>query len=237
MIWLHKQRTEQPTRTRQAGEAAECCMAHYFERAFESSRDVDVLNGLRVPIKGHDAFQIDHLLIHRHGMVIVETKSVTTKVRINRRGEWLRHYEGEWKGMECPIQQAKRQAEALRALLIQNKARLRDRKLFGLLQGGFQHCPIECLAGISNDGIIERETREFDHCVLKAEKIVDRVRQITGEHARHGSLLSAPNGDKGNYILTDQERTRVCEFLKSRHEPLTPYVENRSRIHAGSLDR
>jgi hypothetical protein len=212
-------------------------MAFYFERAFESSKDVDVLNGLRIQLKDHDAVQIDHLLIHRHGMVIVETKSVSTKVHVNRRGEWSRYYEGHWKGMDCPLQQAKRQAEALRALLIQSKARLRDRKLFGLLQGGFQRCPIECLVGISNDGIITMENRDFENHVMKAERIVDRVRQIAGEHARHGSLLSAPNGDKGNYILTEQERTRVCEFLKSRHEPLTPYVENRSRIHAGSPDR
>ena len=54
-----------------AGRKAEGQIAFYLKRAFEHG----------------DAAQIDHLVFHRWGMILVESKSVTGTVRVNEHGE------------------------------------------------------------------------------------------------------------------------------------------------------
>ena len=57
----------------QAGFAAEKQMAFYLKRGFGEDPKVLVLNGLRI-VQGNDAAQIDHLLLHEYGMIIIESK-------------------------------------------------------------------------------------------------------------------------------------------------------------------
>lgn len=38
-------------------------------------------------------------MLHRSGAVIIESKSVTSAVRINERSEWARAWNGRWSGM------------------------------------------------------------------------------------------------------------------------------------------
>ena len=68
-------------------------MAHYLQRAFAADVDIHVLHDLRLEDAeqpGDDgspgACQIDHLVVHRWGMFIVESKSVTEEVRIRSDG-------------------------------------------------------------------------------------------------------------------------------------------------------
>ena len=68
-----------------AGYEAEKQMAFYLHRAFADEKHIAVLNGIRLQ-KDNDVCQIDHLIVHEYGMVIVESKSVTSKVKINEDG-------------------------------------------------------------------------------------------------------------------------------------------------------
>ena len=68
-------------------------MAHYLHRHFADDAEVHVLHDLRLrdpeqPEQTGDAgrCQIDHLLIHRWGMFIIESKSVTSEVRVRPDG-------------------------------------------------------------------------------------------------------------------------------------------------------
>ena len=94
--------------------------AQYFpknlrlKRYFGDSRDLFIINDLHLDDLG-DKAQIDHLIIHKFGFLIIESKSVSTTVSINDYGEWTRHYNGQ-QGMQSPISQAKLQASALRGL-------------------------------------------------------------------------------------------------------------------------
>jgi hypothetical protein len=58
-----------------AGRKAEEQMAHYLLRFFGKSESVDVLNGIRIEIDGEIA-QMDHIVLHPLGILIVESKSV-----------------------------------------------------------------------------------------------------------------------------------------------------------------
>jgi hypothetical protein len=74
-----------PTHPRlRAGFEAERQMAHYLHRAFATSADLYVINDLRLvdPEQPEQdgspgVAQIDHLVLHRYGAFIVESKSVT----------------------------------------------------------------------------------------------------------------------------------------------------------------
>ena len=76
-------------RFERAGAKAEEQMAHYLNRSFREDSKVQVLHGLRIEDSDQPeqngspgVCQIDHLLVHRWGMFIVESKSVTEEIRV-----------------------------------------------------------------------------------------------------------------------------------------------------------
>ena len=73
------------------GHEAEKQMAFYLKRAFQESNDIFVINDLRIGVND-DIAQIDHLILHRFGFIVVESKSVTSEISINEHNEWIRHY-------------------------------------------------------------------------------------------------------------------------------------------------
>jgi hypothetical protein len=89
-----------------AGRKAEEQMAHYLRRFFGSSADVDVLNYLRIELGGEVA-QMDHLVLHPYGLLIVESKSVSGSVQIKDDGQWIRWFAKQPQGMRSPVTQAK----------------------------------------------------------------------------------------------------------------------------------
>ncbi|MAJ47555.1 MAG: hypothetical protein CMJ57_09555, partial [Planctomycetaceae bacterium] len=115
---LAKNRIDHPPKDRfeAAGIAAEKQLAHYLNRGFGETKHVFIFNDLRVVHNGEVA-QIDHLVLHGSGLVIIESKSVSTSISVNRQGEFTRTYQGKRSGMPSPIEQAKRQGDLLRKLL------------------------------------------------------------------------------------------------------------------------
>ena len=131
----YEQKTTDSEPRQRAGAAAERQMAHYLNRTFSQDPDAHVLHGLRLENRERPeqdgspgVCQIDHLIVHRLGMFIIESKSVTEEVRVRPDGsggdEWSRMYHGKDMGMASPIQQARRQSEFLRAFLQQHRQQL-----------------------------------------------------------------------------------------------------------------
>lgn len=226
-----KDRDERPARDRleAAGFKAERQLAHYLKRAFGDSKDVFVFNDLRV-VRDSEVAQIDHLLLHRSGMVIIESKSVTSEISVNRQGEFVRTFQGRRAGMPSPIEQARRQAELLRRLLDDHAASLLPRSL-GVLQQRFGAFPIDVLVAISDQGIITHQgTRPSE--LLKADAIPERLQAIVTRHARArgitGLLRQALADDKkafdgaGDFNLKAEDAERIANFLLTRHEEPGP---------------
>ena len=84
-------------------------MAHYLDRYFGKHETIHVLHDLGLDFEA-DRAQIDHLVLHSLGAAIIESKSVSTSVRINAANEWERLWEGAWRGMPDPLLQGERQA-------------------------------------------------------------------------------------------------------------------------------
>jgi len=203
-----------------AGDAAEKQMAFYLRRRYADNAEVRVINDLRVERQGEIA-QLDHLVLHKHGMIIIESKSVTGEVHINSQLEFVRIFGRSRSGMPSPIQQAGRQGDLLRELLTDHREALRQKALLGLLQGGFRHCPIDVLVAISDQGIINRPKKDIPE-LHKADQVVDEVDRIIKRHRSGASLVLRQDGKWGLYKFEPGELERICEFLVARHiEPAT----------------
>lgn len=190
---------------RRAGHEAERQMAHYLRRAFGDDPYKFVLNNLRVEREGEVA-QLDHLVVHRHGLIVVESKSVAGQVSVNEQGEWTRWWKGQGRGMASPVLQARRQLDLLLRVLEGHTGDLLDRAMFGLRQRRFDAMRRDVLVAISDGGRISRKGALPE--ALKADQVPDRIRGIIGAA-----------GGFGAFAFSDGELTRLTAFLRTRHQP------------------
>ena len=220
-------------------------MAHYLHRRFKDDPEVSVLHGLRIVDREqpeHDGSpgvcQIDHLIVHRWGMFIVESKSVIQEVRVRPDGsggdEWSRVYQGKETGMPSPIRQARRQSEFLRTLLQRHRQELVGKQPFGLRtiakvtsgtdQRSFKHAPIQLIVAVSDTGRIRRfdgwqePQKPFPVFVTKADLVPDKIVQELQRHRKGASILNLQlKNEHGLWSMKAQEVVTVAEFLTARH--------------------
>ena len=191
---------------RRAGYEAERQMAHYLNRAFGEDPNKFVLNNLRVE-RGGEVAQIDHLLVLRFGLLVVESKSVAGQISVNEHGEWTRWWNRQGRGMPSPVLQGRRQLELLCTLLDEHTAELLERGLFGLKQRTFGAMRREVLVAVSDGGRITRKTEVPE--VVKADQVSGRIQDSVNQ--LRGSLTA--------FAFSDAEMVRICTFLRNRHVP------------------
>lgn len=244
---------------KQAGIDAEKEMAFYLNRSFGEGQEVLVLHGLRLEDRSqpeHDgstgACQIDHLLVHRYGFFIIESKSVTEEVRVRSDcsggDEWTRTYDGKEIGMGSPIRQAQRQSDFLRKFLQRNREDLVGRQSFGFRtiaklrtgtdQRGFKSAPIQIMIAISDNGKIKRKggwkepSEPFQAYVTKADLVTDKITHELERHRKGAKSDSRrKHGKYGMWRMEAPEVKRVAEFLDAQHvdrSAVSPVRPNRT---------
>ncbi len=199
----------------QAGRRAEEQMAFYLRRAFGEDPKIKVLNGLRVERQGEVA-QIDHLLVSTHGFTLIESKSVTTQIRVNAQGEWSRQVGSAWQGMPSPLLQVERQAELLKALLNDHVDQFFRKVL--TIQVTFSSVPFDGLVAISDTGVIQRPRGFATQQVLKADQITSRVQEMNEAYRRASGLFSL-NLKAAGAEFSDKTVTKLTAFLLQQHTP------------------
>ncbi len=210
-----------------AGQQAEQEMAFYLRRAFKDSPALFVFNNLRFQF-GEDVAQIDHLILHKYGVILIESKSVSTKVEVNEHGEWMRWFGGQVQGMPSPILQVQRQGEFFKRYLDAHAEDLLG-KIVGL-QRRFGGMELDILVAISDSGIIGRPRRgkvpPLEE-VCKADQIAGQVRALYERHQKANGLGSLILTKDGGYWWTRDEMQRLQAFLLNRHKPLpgNPFSE------------
>lgn len=232
MICKERDKHEHPDHDKfsAAGAKAEEQMAFYLRRAFADSKDVRVFNDLRFADESDDAVQIDHLVLHPRGIILIESKSVTSEVRVNKREEWVRVWGGRRSGMPSPIQQTLRQAQQLKKYLQAYREQVRGKMILGTMQKGFGACPFDILVAISDTGVVTREKELPEVC--KADQIVDRVREIVQRHQR-AAVFKPLSLEEGSEHFTDEEIENITKFFLTYHFPLkTATVPQAAQIEA-----
>ncbi|EMI44545.1 nuclease-related domain-containing protein [Rhodopirellula sp. SWK7] len=211
-----------------AGYEAEKQMAFFLRRAFAESDDVLVFNDVTFERNGERA-QIDHLVLHRFGFVIVESKSITGTVEVNQHQEFVRNSGGRRLGMRSPIEQARLQVQLLQKLLNDAKESLRPKKLLGTLQPHFGDERFQVFVAISDKGVIERNGSNPPE-LMKAERVVKEIMEKSSNYQQtqgvKGFVKFVTSGaeeakqlDKHHVgPFTDQEMKLVTDFLTSRYK-------------------
>lgn len=229
---------------RDAGRRAESQMAFYLHRAFANDPEVYVLNNLRLvdpeqpEHTGADgSCQIDHLVLHRWGAFIIESKSVRGALVIRSDGhggsEWSRSSKWETDGIPSPIRQAERQGAFLRVYLQRHRQQLIGKVPIGMRtltkvlrgtdQRGFTRFPIQLIVAVSDSGSIRRvngwkePSEPFQTYVCKADEVPSKITAELSKHAAASSLLAEANGDYGVWSCDKQEVATVSEFLANSH--------------------
>lgn len=195
------------------GYAAEKQMAFYLKRAYQDNNNIQVINDLRLEMN-EDVAQIDHLIIHRFGFIIIESKSVTSKISINAHGEWTRHYPKFTRGIPSPVNQAKRQADFLKNfLMVRSKYLLKKTLVF---QASITDFKFDILVAISDSGIINRARNTKIDEVYKADQVVEAVNDVISNYAgTNKSLLTL----KVNYQFADSSMEKISKYLIQSHKP------------------
>lgn len=194
-----------------AGRRAEEQMAFYLRRFFGASADVDVLNYLRIDLSGEVA-QMDHLVLHPYGLLIVESKSVSDSVQITDDGQWKRWFNKKPTGMPSPITQAKMQASLLKQLLEKTVKQ----------KGFFDQVRLDVLVAISDGGTIQWPKAGALPEVCKADQVPDRISQRVDQFRR---IRSEPD------ILTANHRRAIADLLLKVHKPLERSVHKMQPIN------
>lgn len=147
----------------QAGYRAELEMAFYLRRFFGDNSDVFILHDFSVFHKREKA-QIDHLIIHAGGFIIIESKSVASEIFVDDQMQWSRAYQGKHRGMRSPIVQCQMQE----MLFKDNLKTYCDRK--------WANAPLSALVAISDSGMIRSSVSLGN--VVKADQVPSKIRAI-----------------------------------------------------------
>jgi len=212
-----------------AGRKAEEQIAFYLRRALADEPDIHVFNNLRLAQDG-DAAQMDHLILHAQGLVIIESKSVSDSVEIDAHGRWTRWWNRRPQGMASPIRQAELQADFLLRYL--------DRHALPLLAAlsprpvRFADRRIDVLVAISDRGRINvKKGAEMPPEICKADEVIERLGAIL---SRGGGLSRLLLG--GAAALKPSERLTIAEFLLDHHTPVGGQARKDAKVPPPRLE-
>ncbi|MDY6928088.1 MAG: nuclease-related domain-containing protein [Pseudomonadota bacterium] len=201
-----------------SGKKNEKDVAFHLKRAFLDRSDVEVFNDLQIVVDGESA-QIDHLILHKYGFIIVESKSVKGEVNVNAHGEWSRSYQGKWFGIPSPIQQAENQQKILKMYL-----KSRDKDLLGKLLGlqkGFGGRTYDVLVALSSSALIRRDEipEDINNLIAKADQIPAKVEDLIKKYKF--SVLKLDTRP----AFTDKEMQAISNELKGLESAGSSNVE------------
>jgi len=236
MIYKNVDPKESNDKFIKAGLAAEKQMAFYLKRAFSDKEDIFVLNDIRLERDGEVA-QIDHLIIHSYGFIIVESKSVSSKVSVNKHAEWKRVYNNKESGMRSPIQQAKIQASFLTAYLEAKGNTLFKKSIIDkvIANPKYEYYKFDVLVAISDTGIIERDNINLPE-VLKADAVPDQILELisNGKKDMLKSLVN-PFAISEGYRFRSDTIKKIADFLIGTHKPIRQQHKEASTIQEKPL--
>ncbi|APX91969.1 hypothetical protein BWR19_02845 [Halomonas sp. 1513] len=191
-------------------------VAFHLRREFGDSEQVRIIHD-QVIEHGGERAQIDHLVIHPYGFIIIESKSIVGEVQVNAEGEWSRSYKGNWTGIPSPIRQAELQQDLLKALLRDHVEQLLG-KLLGIQTqiGGREW---RTLCAVSSTAILHREKMPKDVAdkVVKTEFVAKKAKELIGS-LRSGLL-------KGRPWFSMQELENIGTFLLAHTAALQAALE------------
>lgn len=198
--------------TKEYGNRNEKDVAFHLHRSLQAENDIHIFNNVKVSAEGDNA-QIDHLVLHRRGFIIIESKSIFGNVEVNVEQEWSRSYKSQWYGIPSPIAQADNQIKVLKNFLRQHAPEVLGQVLG--LQWTFAGRQYDVLVAISSSAIINRKhmPSNINKMIAKAEFIPDKIKRLINEH-KYGALKLSPKP-----AFSKEQMTNILALLRQQeHE-------------------
>ena len=193
-----------------AGQKQEQDIAFYLRREFKDHPQVFIINDYKFSFNDEIA-QIDHLIIHPYGFLIVESKSISGEVKVNELGEWSRSFKSKWSGMPSPIKQAELQQKLLKEFLHHNREDILG-KILGLKQQSFGMRSWSIICAVSSNAIIERATipKKVSDVVVKSEFLIDQIHKVIKLKSK---MMKIINFTDTRPDFSDEELKSITNFL------------------------
>ncbi|WP_168012084.1 nuclease-related domain-containing protein [Halomonas salinarum] len=200
------------------GHKQEQDVAFHLRREFGEHDQIHIINDLRIEYQSERA-QIDHLVIHPFGFIIIESKSIVGEVKVNAEGEWSRSYKGAWAGIPSPLRQAELQKKLLHRLMSANIEQLVAKVLGIQTQVGGRDWQEIC--AVSSTAILHRDKmpKSVSKQVVKTEFLVKKVREIVG-NIPLAILKTKPRFSKrelqniSNFLLSHTDQLRTVQNIE-----------------------
>lgn len=195
-----------------AGAKQERDVVFHLKRTLADASDAHVFHNIKIEHNGENA-QIDHLVLHRYGFVVIESKSIYGEVKVNDAREWSRSYQGKWYGMPSPVQQARAQIAILKEALREQAPELLGRILG--IQQGFGGRAYDVLVAVSSSAIIHRDgmPAEISDLVVKSEFLPEALKKVI---KKYGGLL------KTDPDFNRKDMGRIAQFLAAKQVESNP---------------
>jgi hypothetical protein len=186
----------------QNGYNAEKDNAYYLDFAFKDSPTVTLLHDIRIEHNGRVA-QIDHILINRRGIEVLESKSFTGELTIKKDGSLDVKYGQKIETFPNPIEQNKRHSEILIDFIKENMELPANIKLLGIHVNST--VLINPKTTVAN-GALPKGFERADSFITKWNERVDKMSPLTVFKAL-------------TTILTLDRVQEIAEFLVKNHKP------------------
>lgn len=188
-------------------------MSYYLNKFFHSNGQIHLIDGITL-YANKQMVQVDHLVVHENGFVIVESKSVADRILIKDDGQWIREFQGRQSGVRSPLIQAEIQAKELTSHL------KRFERLFGSRIGsGLLLSHFDVVVAVSDSGIIEYPTSGRIENVLKADLVpgyIDNLIKFERHQYIENKMKLELAAQRHAYLIYCN---RVSKFVKNRCLP------------------
>jgi len=184
------------------GYQAEKDNAYYLDFAFKDSSTIILLHDIRIEHKGKVA-QIDHILINRIGIEILESKSFTGELTIKKDGSLDVKYGQKIETFPNPIEQNKRHLEIIRDYIKENIKLPTNIKFLGI--------------NIDSTVLINPKTTLVNDTLPKGFERADSF--ITKWNERTDKMNPLAVFKTLGTILTVDRVQEIAEFLVKNHKP------------------
>jgi hypothetical protein len=197
--------------TAKAGQKQEQDVAFFLRRAFKDHKKVFVINDFKFTHNDETA-QIDHLIIYKFGLVLIESKSIKGEVNVNDLGEWTRSLSNKWSGMASPIKQAELQQKLLREMLHANRNSILG-KYLGINQSFGMRC-WDNVCAVSSSAVIDRDSMpdKVSKQLVKTEFLVDKLEHLMKLKNKVVSALTFDTRPD----FSDDELKSITSFLMAQ---------------------
>ena len=177
---------------------------------------IRVFNGLRFEMDNY-AIQIDHLILHKCGMIVIENRSETADIDINLIGQWTQTYKNKSLKITSPLEQGERKMEFIRSVLEHNHKLLRLKTSKN--QNDFKEFAFDLIVAISDHGNINSSSGNSPIEICRRSNVVDTILQIAEDQRKEAASIF-PRIYRQSKALNNDELFRLTAYFRKSHTPL-----------------